>query len=78
MSLLDQLGQEEIPRPPQKLRQGVRERMNASLLLTQLIDLAVHGLPFALLHFTQAALGALLFTLTGEYQPKPRDDARRD
>lgn len=77
MSLLDQLGQQPVPRAPQKLRQTVRERVNTSLVLVQLVDLAMRGLPYALLHFAKAVGGALLFTLSGQYQPKPHDDARQ-
>lgn len=77
MSLLEQLGQQEIPRPPRQLRQAVRERVNTSLVLVQLLDLALRGLPYALLQFAKAVAGALLFTASGQYQPKPRDDARK-
>ena len=78
MNLLDQMRQQEVPRPPAQLRKQVRERMNASLLLLQLADLALRGLPYAMLEMGKAPRASLRFTLSGAYQPRPRDDARRD
>ncbi len=75
-NLLEQLGQQPIPAPPQRLRGEVRERVNSTLLTLQVTDLAVRGVPFALSHFAQALGGLLAFTLTGTYEPRARDDAR--
>ncbi len=77
-NLLDQLSRQDIPEPPPKLRQSVRSQMNSTLVLLQVLDLLLRGMPFALLHFAKAVAGLLLFTLTGTYEPRTRDDARRD
>lgn len=75
-NLLEQLGQQPVPGPPQRLRGEVRERVNSTLIVLQITDLAVRGLPFVLLHFAQALGGLLAYTLTGTYEPRVRDDAR--
>lgn len=77
-NLLEQLGKQDIPAPPARLRHNVQERMNATLVMLQIIDLAMRGLPFALFHFAQAVAGMLRLTLTGNYEPHEHDDARRD
>ena len=78
LNLLDQLSQQDIPQPPVRLRQQVRERMNVTLLVLQLADLALRGMPYVMLHFAKAVVGLVLFSLSGTYEPRPRDDARRD
>ena len=77
-NLLEQLGQRHVPAPPARLRQEVRLRMNTTLVTLHLADLALRGLPFAVAHFAQAVGGLLMFTLTGKYEPRVSDDARRD
>jgi hypothetical protein len=77
-NLLEQLGEQEVPQAPPRLRQSVRERMNATLLFLQLIDLALRGLPHLLWNFGKAVAGLLALTLTGDYEPRIRNDARRD
>lgn len=76
-NLFEQLGQEPIPAPPKRLRGEVRQRVNSTLLVLQITDLVVRGLPFVLVHFAQALGGLLAFTLTGTYEPRVRDDARK-
>ena len=77
-NLLEQLGKQDVPAPPTRLRRNVQERMNATLVMLQIVDLALRGLPFALFHFAQAVGGMVLLTLTGNYGPHDHDDARRD
>jgi hypothetical protein len=76
-NLLDQLRQDPIPAPPKRLRGGVRERVNSTLTVLQVTDLVVRGLPFVLTHLAQALGGFLAYTLTGTYEPRVRDDARK-
>jgi hypothetical protein len=77
-NLLEQLGKQPVPAAPPRLKEDVRERMNAALLALQLADLALRGLPMALFHFAHAVAGMLAYTLTGTYEPRVRDDARGD
>ena len=77
-NLLEQLGNHDVPRPPVKLRQQVRERVNHTLIVVQVLDLAFRGLPYVLWHFAQAVGGWLALTLTGTYEPRVKNDARRD
>lgn len=77
-NLLEQLGQQQVPAPPPALRSEVRERMNNTLSALHLVDFAIRGVPFAVLHFAQAFGGLVAYTLTGTYEPRVRDDARRD
>jgi hypothetical protein len=41
-------------------------------------DLLLRGLPWAMLQFGQALWGAVTYTMTGHYEPRPKDDARND
>jgi hypothetical protein len=77
-NLLEQLGEDKVPAPPPRLQIAVRERMNASLMALYVADLLLRGLPWAMLQFGQAWWGAVTFTLTGNYEPRPKDDARND
>ncbi len=77
-NLLEQLGNRDVPRPPVKLRQQVRERVNTTLIVVQVLDLSLRGLPYVLWHFAQAVGGWLALTLTGTYEPRVKNDARRD
>lgn len=77
-NLLEQLGKKDVPRPPLRLRREVDQRVNNGLLALQFVDLALRGLPYAMLHFAKAVGGMILFTLTGSYEPRYQDDARRD
>ena len=77
-NLLEQLGQQQVPAPPVKLRRELRERMNTTLIALHLADFVLRGLPFAVMHFAQALGGLLAYTLTGTYEPRVRNDARRD
>ncbi len=77
-NLLEQLGKQEIPAPPTKLRHEVHDRVNATLVTLQIVDIALRGLPYAMFHFAQAVAGMISLTLTGTYEPRDRNDARRD
>ena len=77
-NLLEQLGQRDVPRPPAKLREQIRGRVNTTLITVQVVDLALRGLPYVLWHFAQAVGGWLALTLTGTYEPRVKNDARRD
>jgi hypothetical protein len=77
-NLLEQLGEDHVPAPPPRLQTAVRERMNTSLMALYVADLLLRGLPWAMLQFGQALWGAVTYTMTGHYEPRPKDDARND
>jgi hypothetical protein len=75
-NLLEQLADLEVPPPPAHFDKQLHERVNRSLITWQLVDLAVNGLPWALLHLTRAVVGFVSFTLTGRYDRKPKNHRR--
>lgn len=75
-NLLEQLADLEVPPPPAQFDEQLHERVNRSLVTWQLVDLAVNGLPWALLHLARALVGLVSFTLTGRYDRKPKNRRR--
>jgi hypothetical protein len=72
---LEQLAQMDVPAVPEHFDRQLHQRMNRSLLAQQLLDLAASGLPWAAAHFLRALLGAVIFSVTGQY---PDDKPRRE
>ena len=70
--LFEQLAESPIPPPPVELDALVHARLNKRLLAGQLTDLALRGLPYAMLQFGQAVTALLRFTATGQYEAKRR------
>ena len=68
--LFDQLAEAEVPAPPPEFDSCVHERLNKSLLATQLLDLALHGTLYALGHFAQAWMHLLMTTMGVTTKPK--------
>ena len=77
-NLLEQLSQGQVPAPPAKLRRDVRERVNTTLVALHVVEFVVQAVPLALAHFAKAFVGLVLFSLTGTYEPRVREDARND
>jgi hypothetical protein len=75
-NLFEQLADLEVPPPPDQFDRQLHERVNRSLVQTQLVDLIVSGLPWALLHFARAFVGLITFTLTGRYETNPKNQRR--
>ena len=74
--LLEQLADLEVPPPPAQFDRQLHERVNRSLVTSQLVDLLARGLPWALLHFARAVVGLVGFTLTGHYEAKRKNHRR--
>ncbi len=70
--LFKQLAELEVPPPPPQFDEQLHDRVNRALVAGQLTDLLVGALPWALLHFGRAVVGALYFTLAGRYDTKSR------
>ena len=77
-NLLEQLRETKVPAPPPRLQSAVRERMNASLMALYVMDLLLRGLPWAVMHLAQALWGAVMLTISGDYEPRSQEDARGD
>jgi hypothetical protein len=75
-NLLDQLAELEVPPPPAHFDQQLHDRVNRSLVISQFADLAVSGLPWALLQFARAFVGLIAFSITGRYENKTRNGRR--
>ena len=67
-NMLQHLSDLVVPPPPEDLDQHVHQRLNFWLLGWHLLDLALRGLPFALIHFSRSLTACLFFTLSGKFQ----------
>jgi hypothetical protein len=77
-NLLEQLAELEVPPAPPSAQfdRQLHERVNRSLFVWQLVDLVVSGMPWAMLHFARALVGLITFTVTGQYEAKPKKPRR--
>jgi hypothetical protein len=78
-NLFEQLAELEVPPPPVQFDKQLHERVNRSLVVSQMVDLAFKGFPWALLHFSRAFVGFITLTLIGRYDTnrQSRRDERR-
>jgi hypothetical protein len=76
-NLFERLADLEVPPPPIQFGKQLHERVNRSLVASQMVDLAVKGLPWALLHFARALVGLIALTVTGRYETSNKH-ARRN
>ena len=74
---LEQLAQFDVPEPPVEFDRQLHGRMNQWLLVQQVIDLALRGVPWAILHFARALVGLGAFSITGRF-PEERAQEPRD
>lgn len=74
--LLEQLAEMEVPPTPAHFDDQLHDKVNRWLVATQLIDLAFSGLPWALGHFGRAFVGLIIFTVTGRYDSKSKNQRR--
>ena len=73
--LLEQLGEVEVPPLPKDFDRQVHSRLNSRLLVAHLADLALRGLPTAVMHFAWAWVGLVRFSLTGRFETARRGGA---
>jgi hypothetical protein len=74
--LLEQLAQTEVPPPPATFDTQLHDKVNRALLITQVVDLLLVGMPWAFLQFSRALLGFVSFTVTGRYESKSKKRSR--
>jgi hypothetical protein len=65
LKTLERLAEMDVPPRPVNLRQGVHQRLNAWLLVVQLVEFVVLVLPFTFVHFLGALVGALVYSFSG-------------
>lgn len=70
---IEQLAEQEVPPMPVDFDRGLHQKVNDSLLGVHYLELVCRAAPYALLHFAIAMIGALRFSLTGEF-PNDRSD----
>lgn len=79
--ILDRLAEREVPPLPANFDRSVHQRLNQVLLVGQVAELLFRTLPYALGHFGQGLLGAVVFTLSGQFpvsRPKDSTDPREN
>ncbi len=67
--LFDQLAERDVPPPPPppEFNRELHERVNRSLLASQLIDLALGALPWAIFQMLRPLGGWMRLTTTGKF-----------
>jgi hypothetical protein len=76
-SVLEQLGEQQVPQRPAEFRRRLHQRLNIRLLSVQVIEIVVCLLPYAFVYFLETLLGAVGFSLTGRFPEKGDNDAER-
>jgi hypothetical protein len=69
--LFERLAELDVPPPPAQFDDQLHDRVNRSLVMGQLMDLVFGAVPWAVVEFSRAVIGSVLFTLTGRYETKP-------
>lgn len=77
MDMLEQLAAAPVPPVPTAphFTAGVRRKLHPRLLALHVLEFAVGGMAWSLLHLFTALVAAAHYTLTGSWPP-PRDAAR--
>lgn len=69
--VLEQLRDAEVPPVPDRLIEGIHNRVNRTLLVGHLFEFASQGLVHCMFHMTMAMWGALVVTVTGRFPKHP-------
>ena len=69
----EQLAEQDVPPTPVDFDLKLHQKVNDSLLEMHYLELLCRAAPYALLHFAIAMIGALRYSLSGEY-PIDRSD----
>jgi hypothetical protein len=75
-NLFDRLAESDVPPPPARFDKQLHDRVNRTLVRTQLVDLILCGLPWAFLQFARAVVGLIGFTLTGRFETNSKNKRR--
>ena len=69
---LEQLADSKVREPPPDFSQRLHERLNRTLAVQHVIDFFLGAIAWSAVHFFRAALGWLLFTITGKFPNRDR------
>ena len=73
--ILEQLADTEVPPAPvEQLQQGFSDRLNSRLVVQQLLDLMIRGVPYAAWHMTFGMVGVLYYTVVGRFVQREDND----
>ena len=70
--LFDQLAEADVPPPPPQFDHQLHKRLNQTLIAMHVVELCMRCLPWCLMQFSQAIIGAIRYTVTGRYVSGPR------
>ena len=65
---LEELAEAPVPPLPDTFNRALHERLNRRLLAGHVLDLALRGLGYSLLHFARALAGFFTLTVLGEFE----------
>jgi hypothetical protein len=65
---LEELAEAPVPPPPDTFNRALHERLNRRLLAGHILDLALRGIGFCLVHFARALAGFFALTVLGKYE----------
>jgi hypothetical protein len=64
---LEELAEAPVPPLPETFNRALHDRLNRRLLAGQILDLALRGLGYCLLHFGRAVAGFFALTVLGKF-----------
>jgi hypothetical protein len=65
---LEELAEAPVPPLPDTFNRALHERLNRRLLAGQMLDLALRGIGYCLVHFARALAGFFALTVTGRFE----------
>jgi hypothetical protein len=65
---LEELAEAPVPPPPDTFNRALHERLNRRLLAGHILDLALRGIGFCVVHFARALAGFFALTVLGKYE----------
>jgi hypothetical protein len=63
---LEELAEAPVPPLPDTFNRALHQRLNRRLLAGHILDLALRGIGFCLMHFARALVGFFALTVLGE------------
>ena len=64
---LQRLAELDVAAPPAEFDRQLHHRLNQGLMIQQLLDLLVRGMPWALVQFGRAVLELVVFSISGRF-----------
>jgi hypothetical protein len=73
---LQRLAELKVAAPPAAFDRQLHQRLNHRLLMQQLLDLLLRGMPWALAHFSQAVVQLGIFSICGRFADERKEENR--